>query len=152
MIYFRSITAAIVLSTALIGPAAHAIDLPPENQPELRGLVIAQESKKRDAGFNDSISEMEMILTNANGDVSTRKMKFKTLEVPNPEDGDKSLMVFEEPRDVAGTAMLTYSHILEADDQWMFLPALKRVKRISSVNKSGPFMGSEFAFEDLSSQ
>ena len=152
MIYFRSITATIVLSTALIGPAAHAIDLPPENQAELRGLAIAQESKKRDAGFNDSISEMEMILTNANGDVSTRKMKFKTLEVPNPEDGDKSLMVFEEPRDVAGTAMLTYSHILEADDQWMFLPALKRVKRISSVNKSGPFMGSEFAFEDLSSQ
>ena len=149
MIYFRSVTAAIVLSAALIGQAANAIDLPPENQPELRGLAIAQESKKRDAGFNDSISEMEMILTNANGDVSTRKMKFKTLEVPNLEDGDKSLMVFEEPRDVAGTAMLTYSHILEADDQWMFLPALKRVKRISSVNKSGPFMGSEFAFEDL---
>ena len=48
--------------------------------------------------------------------------------------------------------MLTYSHILEPDEQWMFLPALKRVKRISSVNKSGPFMGSEFAFEDFSGQ
>ena len=61
-------------------------------------------------------------------------------------------MVFDEPRDVKGTAMLTYSHILEPDEQWMFLPALKRVKRISSVNKSGPFMGSEFAFEDFSGQ
>ena len=39
--------------------------------------------------------------------------------------------------------------ILDADDQWLFLPALKRVKRISSVNKSGPFVGSEFAFEDF---
>ncbi|MCH9021264.1 MAG: outer membrane lipoprotein-sorting protein [Planctomycetes bacterium] len=41
---------------------------------------------------------------------------------------------------------------IEPDDQWLYLPALKRVKRISSNNKSGPFMGSEFAFEDLSSQ
>ncbi len=38
-----------------------------------------------------------------------------------------------------------------ADDQWLYLPALKRVKRISSRNKSGPFMGSEFAYEDLTS-
>ncbi len=48
--------------------------------------------------------------------------------------------------------MLTYSHGLEPDDQWLYLPALKRVKRISSRNKSGPFMGSTFAFEDLGSQ
>ena len=43
-------------------------------------------------------------------------------------------------------------YIFGADDQWLYLPALKRVKKISSNNKSGPFMGSEFAFEDLSSQ
>jgi outer membrane lipoprotein-sorting protein len=48
--------------------------------------------------------------------------------------------------------MLTYSHGLDPDDQWLYLPALKRVKRISSRNKSGPFMGSTFAFEDLGSQ
>jgi hypothetical protein len=53
------------------------------------------------------------------------------------------------PPDVAGTALLSHSRILEPDDQWLYLPALKRVKRISSVNKSGPFVGSEFAFEDL---
>ena len=38
------------------------------------------------------------------------------------------------------------------DDQWLYLPALKRVKRIASANKSGPFVGSEFAYEDLASQ
>ncbi|MDM8569824.1 outer membrane lipoprotein-sorting protein, partial [Thiotrichales bacterium HSG1] len=67
-------------------------------------------------------------------------------------DGDKALTIFKQPRDIKGTAMLTWSHSIEADDQWLYLPALKRVKRISSKNKSGPFMGSEFAFEDLSSQ
>jgi len=67
-------------------------------------------------------------------------------------DGDKSLSIFDEPADVRGTAMLTYAHGLQPDDQWLYLPALKRVKRISSRNKSGPFMGSTFAYEDLGSQ
>jgi len=68
------------------------------------------------------------------------------------DDGDKSLIVFDDPADVKGTALLTHSHKEGSDDQWLFLPALKRTKRISSSNKSGPFVGSEFAYEDLSSQ
>lgn len=67
------------------------------------------------------------------------------------EDGDKSLTVFNKPKDVKGTAFLSYSHAVGPDDQWLYLPSLKRVKRIASNNKSGPFMGSEFSFEDLSS-
>ena len=74
---------------------------------------------------------------------------MKTLEVAN--DGDKSLSIFDKPRDVKGTAFLSFSHTKGADDQWLYLPALKRVKRIASRNKSGPFMGSEFSFEDLAS-
>ena len=68
------------------------------------------------------------------------------------DDGDKSLMVFDEPRDVKGTALLTHAHKQEADDQWLYLPALKRVKRISSSNRSGSFMGSEFSYEDLTTK
>jgi len=45
--------------------------------------------------------------------------------------------------------LLSHAKILDPDDQWLYLPALKRVKRISSSNKSGPFVGSEFAFEDF---
>ncbi len=48
--------------------------------------------------------------------------------------------------------MAAYAHILEPMSKGCILPALKRVRRISSVNKSGPFMGSEFAYEDFSSQ
>ena len=131
---------------------AEKAGLPPTSQPEARGLAIAQASDATNLGFNDTRSQMRMVLTNANGDVSERTLRFNTLENKNPEDGDWSMMIFDEPRDIAGTAMLTYAHILEPDEQWMFLPALKRIKRISSVNKSGPFMGSEFAFEDFSAQ
>ncbi len=77
-------------------------------------------------------------------------MHSKVLEVEN--DGDKTLIVFDSPRDVKGTALLSFTHKDRPDDQWLYLPALKRVKRIASRNKSGPFMGSEFAYEDIGSQ
>jgi len=118
--------------------------------PEEKGLRIAQEADARDTGFSDSTADMVMILKNRAGQTSTREIRNKTLEVQG--DGDKSLSLFDEPADVKGTAMLTFSHGLLPDDQWLYLPALKRVKRIASKNKSGPFMGSEFAFEDLGSQ
>ncbi len=77
-------------------------------------------------------------------------MHLQTLEVDG--DGDKSLTIFDNPRDIKGTAFLSHTHALKPDDQWLYLPALKRIKRISSSNKSGPFVGSEFAYEDLTSQ
>ncbi len=115
-----------------------------------RGLEIAKLAEDADLGFTNSQVDLTMTLKNKNGQVSTRKMKNKTLELT--EDGDKSLITFLSPRDVKGTSTLTFTHKEGPDDQWLYLPALKRVKRISSSNKSGPFMGSEFAYEDLSSQ
>lgn len=117
---------------------------------EERGLQIAQEADRRDQGFVDSQADMVMTLRNRQGAESVRDLRVKVLEVQG--DGDKSLTIFDEPRDVKGTALLTFAHGVEPDDQWLYLPALKRVKRISSKNKSGPFMGSEFAYEDIGSQ
>ncbi|MGR9100763.1 MAG: outer membrane lipoprotein-sorting protein [Gammaproteobacteria bacterium] len=116
---------------------------------EEKGLEIITEADRRDTGFGDSRAVLKMILKNRHGDETTRSLEIKTLEVIG--DGDKSLSVFDNPRDVKGTAFLSFTHALEPDDQWLYLPALKRVKRISSSNKSGPFLGSEFAFEDLTS-
>lgn len=117
---------------------------------EEKGIEIAKAADAYDQGFGSSATKLTMILTNKQGQESTRYMSNQTLELT--EDGDKSLIVFNSPRDVKGTATLTFTHKEGSDDQWLYLPALKRVKRISSNNKSGPFMGSEFAYEDLSSQ
>ncbi len=114
-----------------------------------KGLAIITEADKRDLGWQDSTAEMLMTLRNRQGKESVREIRVKNFEIVG--DGDKGLTVFDKPRDVKGTAFLTYSHSLVPDEQWIFLPALKRVKRISSNNKSGPFMGSEFAYEDISS-
>jgi outer membrane lipoprotein-sorting protein len=132
------LVAMLVPTLALAGPA------------EDKGLEIATEADRRDTGFGDTTSDMLMVLRNKRGQESRRELEIRTLEVDG--DGDKSLTIFHSPRDVRGTALLTYSHGVKADDQWLYLPALRRVKRIASNNKSGPFMGSEFAYEDLSSQ
>jgi outer membrane lipoprotein-sorting protein len=133
----------IVLSAVALSQAANS-------DSEQKGLEIAVEADKRDMGFGDTVSELTMILRNRNGEESTRQIRNQTLEVK--DDGDKSLVIFDQPRDVKGTAFLSFTHKKGPDDQWLYLPALKRVKRISSDNKSGPFMGSEFAYEDISSQ
>lgn len=117
---------------------------------EEKGLAIAKEADLRDQGYSDSTANMKMTLRNRSGKESIRNVRVKSLEVKG--DGDKSLSIFDEPADVKGTASLTWSHSHKPDEQWLYLPALKRVKRISSKNKSGPFMGSEFAFEDIGSQ
>jgi len=132
------LVAMFVPTLALAGPA------------EDKGLEIATEADRRDTGFGDTTADMLMVLRNKRGQESRREVEIRTLEVDG--DGDKSLTVFHSPRDVRGTALLTYSHGVKADEQWLYLPALRRVKRIASNNKSGPFMGSEFAYEDLSSQ
>jgi outer membrane lipoprotein-sorting protein len=118
--------------------------------PEVKGLAIATEADARDTGFGSYSNDVKMILKNRQGRESVREIRSKTLEVDG--DGDKSLVIFDEPRDVAGTALLSFTHREGPDDQWLYLPALKRVKRIASDNKSGPFMGSEFAYEDIASQ
>ena len=68
------------------------------------------------------------------------------------KDGDKSTIAFSWPADVNGTKLLTWAHKSKTDDQWLYLPAFKRIKRINSRNRSGSFMGSEFSYEDLGSQ
>ena len=117
---------------------------------EEKGLRIAREASARNDGFGDFTAGMTMVLRDRQGRESVRQMRFKVLEVP--EDGDKSLFVFDQPRDVQGTALLTHAHINAQDDQWLYLPALKRVKRINAAKRSGSFMGSEFSYEDMSSQ
>lgn len=108
---------------------------------------VAKKSQDTMSGFEDSVSHMQMELVNAAGDSKVRTMKMQVLE---GESEDKSLMEFLTPADVKGTKFLNYEHTDRDDDQWLYLPALKRVKRIASKNKSGSFMGSEFAYEDLS--
>lgn len=139
------IVALLAISTSTL---VNASQLP--DSESSKGLWVAQQIEIRDSGYVNQTASTQMLLVNRQNQTSERALRIKILEVQ--DDGDKSLIVFDSPKDVKGTAFLSFSHATDADDQWLYLPALKRVKRISSSNKSGPFMGSEFAYEDLSSQ
>ena len=147
----RSIFPLLVLCltiSAYLGTLAPAY--PESTTPEEIGLKIARDADLRDEGFGNFTAQQTMVLRNKQGQESLRQLRIKILEAP--EDGNKSLFVFDNPRDVQGTALLTHAHKEGPDDQWLYLPALKRVKRISSSNRSGSFMGSEFAYEDITDQ
>ena len=140
--------AALILAGVLLMPAT----APAGASGEEKGKAIAVEADRRDEGFGDTRAAVEMMLKDRAGRQSVRALRVMTLEVVDPQNGDRTLVQFDLPRDIAGTALLSFSRFAENDDQWLFLPALRRVKRISSNNKSGPFVGSEFAYEDILSQ
>ena len=114
---------------------------------EEAGLRIATEARERQKGFGNFIANLTMVLRNKKGRESRRELHLKVIEIDG--DGDRTVFVFDRPRDVKGTAFLVHAHKHEPDEQWLYLPALKRVKRISSSKQSGSFMGSEFSYEDM---
>ncbi len=118
--------------------------------PEEAGLEIAKKMDEADKGYLGEESIMNLILSDASGNKVNREMEGKSLEVEN--DSSKSLITFLNPKDVKGTKMLTWGHKNADDEQWLYLQSLKRVKKISSGEKSSAFMASEFTYEDIGSQ
>jgi hypothetical protein len=79
------------------------------NTAEEKGFEIAARSDRTDLGFGESEVELQMILRNAAGQQSTRELRISTLEKPDESVGDKSLVLFDTPRDIEGTALLSHA-------------------------------------------
>ncbi|KAG1682728.1 hypothetical protein GQR58_010523 [Nymphon striatum] len=101
-------------------------------------------------GYVDLKASIEMVLTDQRGKKTVRLMDFSSIEAD--KIGEKRKFVFQNPSDVKGTSILINSKVVKDDEQWIYLPAFKRIKRISSKNKKSAFMGSQFSYEDLASQ
>jgi len=116
-------------------------------QAEITGLKVINNVYNRPVG-EDMQGELNMTLTNSRGESRIRKIKQFSKELGNME---KKIMFFQYPADVRNTSFMTwgYDEAGKDDDQWIYLPALKRVKRISSDSKSDYFMGSDFTYDDL---
>ena len=109
---------------------------------------IMQAVNDRDEGDN-RISDMEMILIDKRGKQRVRKMRSFGKDFG---EDDYGLIFFLSPADVKDTGFLTYDYESDEtdDDQWLYLPALKKTKRIAAGDKSGSFMGSDFNYSDMS--
>ena len=137
---------------ALLAALIVSLSAVPLAAQDLTAREIMVKVDDRDDGDN-RVAEMQMILTDKNGDTRIRKMKSfdKDLITDAGEEDRRRIMFFQEPADVKDTGFLTYDFDAyeKDDDQWLFLPALKKTKRIASTDKSGSFMGSDFNYSDM---
>ena len=117
------------------------------SQTKLTGLEIIQNVYNRPTG-KDQTGELTMTLINSRGNQRVRVIKQQVKDAGNME---KKIMFFVSPADVRNTSFMNWSYdkATKDDDQWIYLPALKKVKRISSDSKSDYFMGSDFTYDDL---
>ena len=120
---------------------------PTEKVFALSGREIMEKVNARDVGDSSS-GEMEMILIDKKGKKRIRKLK--TFGGKKGKD-TLSLMFFISPADVKNTGFLTYDYKKSGkdDDQWLYLPALRKTKRIAAGDKSGSFMGSDLNYSDM---
>ena len=95
----------------------------------------------------DMQSELTMVLTNKKGRVKTLKLK----SISN-KDSERQIIWFLEPKRDRGIALLKIEHKEKADEMRMWLPAFKKIRRITSEKKTGSFMGSDLSYEDLYSR
>ncbi len=110
---------------------------------------IAHQVDIRDTGDNSKF-DMKMTLIDKRGHQRQRTMLNYSRK---RGDDDLKLLFFQTPADVRNTGFLTFDYDGERDDdQWLYLPALKKTKRIASSDKSGSFMGSDFSYSDMTSR
>jgi hypothetical protein len=142
----RKASLAFVFALVVSAPFAAVAALKPAD-PALSGEDIEIKQDKMQSGYVGETRDMTMTLINAQGQQSEHRLRFEGFE--GEARRDRTIVRFDHPANLKGTALLTYEQGEGDDDQWLFLPAIKRVKRIASSNQSGSFMGSEFAYEDL---
>jgi outer membrane lipoprotein-sorting protein len=123
------------------------VSIPIKGQEKLTGKQIIEKVYYRETG-TDMKAELTMTLINSRNNERVREIQQFSKDFGKEE---KKIMFFISPADVRNTSFMTWSYDEEGrdDDQWIYLPALRKVKRISSDSKSDYFMGSDFTYDDL---
>lgn len=133
------------VSSMSIASAVWAAEL--EDEREARRIMTLVD--QRDDGDN-CISDVTMVLLDRHGGKRIRKLKSYRRDFGPEKEHTYKLMFFLSPTNVQGTAFLSFDHDGEReDDQWIYIPALRKTKRIASDDKTSAFMGSDFSYADM---
>jgi Outer membrane lipoprotein-sorting protein len=141
---------AALLATALASlllAGALAFSAAPARADDAKAREIMRKVNDRDDGDNETV-KIRMTLIDKAGNKRLREMS--SFRKDKGKD-TLTIMFFDSPADVKGTGFLTYDYDAPGkdDDQWLYLPALRKSKRIASSDKSGSFMGSDFNYSDM---
>ncbi len=147
MLQRRPSPAPLALALLLAASAAPSLAITPDST-DPRAIMQAVED--RPTG-DKSVGRMQMVIIDQGGSQRVRTVQTRTMNFP---EGTKQLILFESPADVRNTGLLTidYDDGAKVDDQWLYLPSLRKSTRISSSERSGAFMGSDFSFADMASR
>jgi hypothetical protein len=113
-------------------------------QPDGRAIM---EKALNKTSWKDMTSKVELLLINERGDTRKREIDMSSRKRDNGETD--MVMRFTAPADVKGTAFLIIEHKNSDDDRYLYLPAMRRTKRIASSGKGGNFMSSDFTYYDI---
>jgi len=117
---------------------------------ELTAQQIVDKSLERNSfGFQNALAQVQMTLVSKRGSKRIRNIEIRSIE----RDGlGRSLVRFRSPADVAGTGFLVIEHADADDDQYLYLPALGKVKRITGSQRNQRFMGTDLTYADMESR
>lgn len=118
-----------------------------KSTPEKHGRAIAGYADLFDSGWKDEVLQGRMTLFDAGGDSVERR--FSRMVFERAKEGDKLIIRFLAPAEIKGVSALTFENPRGSDDNWLYLPSTKRVRRISGSNNTASFQGTEFTYEDL---
>lgn len=139
----RLIAAMVIGTVLLLGAVAEQ----PEADQWQQGQAIMQRVDSRPQPDTE-VSLLEMQLTDERGRQRIRQLKLFT---HNDGTQTSTLLFFTAPADVRGVGLLTIAATGEDSDQWLYMPALRRTRRIAGSGRQDSFMGSDFSYEDLES-
>ena len=148
MKYITKITALFLFFIVICTTSVNSEEAAPEKK--LTAREIMQGVDDRDEG-KLLTQEIEMLLIDKNGKKRKRSLKTFRRRVGKSKEDKETIMFFTYPADIKNTGFLTYDYNDDSTDdaQWLFLPALKKTKRIASSDKSSSFMGSDFSYADM---
>ncbi len=120
-----------------------------KDDPREYGNQLANYADLYDSGWRDEVLKGRMTLFAASGDSVVRSFARMTYESRDRRKGNKIVVKFLQPAEIAGVAALTFENPGSSDDSWLWLPSSKRTRRISGANNTASFQGTEFTYEDL---
>lgn len=137
----------IALLFAMAVLAASGYAAPDLSADEAEDVIRASRTR---VSFVSKSTRSRMVIVDRGGNVAERVVDQYTLE-GNGKAGLRKMFVFQKPASVANTRFLTVSNPRGSEDRWIFLPALRKVRRISAGEGSGSFLGTDLSYDDLSS-
>ncbi len=157
MMQFSALATSLFLVAAAFAPQESGGSKPPvpvpkqpefdKSSPEKHGMAIAEYADLFDSGWKDEVLQGRMTLFDAGGDSVERR--FSRMVYERAKEGDKLIIRFLAPAEIKGVSALTFENPGGSDDNWLYLPSTKRVRRISGANNTASFQGTEFTYEDL---